>query len=159
MKPTLIVRCNLLAVVLVVLGAVPGLTLELVVKDLINGTETTYSEQDLRDLNTVQFFTTTPWTDGVQDFVGTPMADVIAGVNGGYHLRLTAINDYVVTMPLSVIAPDYPLIVYERNGAPMSVRDKGPYWVLFPFDSDPSFLTESMLSRSIWQLVKIEITH
>lgn len=141
------------------LGAMPSMAMgmDLVVKDLSAGTETSYSEAELRALNTVSLSTTTPWTEGVQDFVGTPLADIIGTERGEHQIRLTAINDYVVTIPASAVEEDYPIVAYERNSMPMSVRDKGPYWLILPFDRDESFMTESMMSRSIWQLVMIEI--
>ena len=46
---------------------------------------------------------------------------------------------------------------YLRNGEPMSVRDKGPLWVVYNFDSNPEFQTEVMYSRSIWQLDRIVV--
>lgn len=38
----------------------------------------------------------------------------------------------------------------------MSVRDKGPLWVIYPYDSDPALQSEVTYARSIWQLVRIE---
>ena len=45
-----------------------------------------------------------------------------------------------------------PIIAYERNGKEMSVRSKGPLWIVYPYDSNPSYKTEAIYSRSIWQL-------
>ena len=142
------------------LGAVPAtaMAMDLVVKNRVTGTQTSYSEQDLRALNTVRLTTTTPWTEGVQEFVGTPMADIIGAEGDDYQIRLTALNDYVATMSSRFVTADYPIIAYERNNMPMSVRDKGPYWLILPFDRDESFMTEIMMSLSVWQLVEIEIT-
>jgi hypothetical protein len=42
------------------------------------------------------------------------------------------------------------------NGAPLSRREKGPYWLVYPYDSDPIFQSETVYTRSIWQLVSIE---
>jgi len=52
---------------------------------------------------------------------------------------------------------DGPLLAYLRNGETMSVRDKGPVWLIFPFDDEPKFQNEEYYSRSIWQLDQIEI--
>ncbi|MEC8574513.1 MAG: oxidoreductase, partial [Pseudomonadota bacterium] len=40
----------------------------------------------------------------------------------------------------------------------MSLRDKGPLWIVYPFDSDPAYQTEAIYSRSIWQLEEITVT-
>ena len=39
----------------------------------------------------------------------------------------------------------------------MSLRDKGPLWIVYPFDSNPSYSTEVTYARSIWQLDRIEV--
>jgi hypothetical protein len=49
------------------------------------------------------------------------------------------------------------MIAFRMNGAPMSVRDKGPLWIVYPYDSDPRFQTEIIYSRSIWQLDRLEV--
>ncbi len=50
-----------------------------------------------------------------------------------------------------------PIIAYLLNGEEMSIRDKGPLWVIYPFDSDADFRSEVVFSRSIWQLDRLEI--
>lgn len=111
----------------------------------------------MRDHEVVKISTTTPWTEGIQEFVGIPVSALLDGLSGTFELALTAINDYTVTIPSSGIDPMVPVIAFERNGEAMSVRDKGPFWLIYPFDDSPEFRTESMMSRSIWQLSKIEI--
>ena len=39
----------------------------------------------------------------------------------------------------------------------MSIRDKGPLWVVYPYDSSADYRTEVIYSRSIWQLDRIEV--
>ncbi len=120
-------------------------------------TTVTYDLNTLRALETVVVRTTTTWTEGVQEFVGVPLVTLLPEISGAFDMRMTAINDYAVTMSSEVLTDRYPIVAYERNGALMSVRDKGPFWLIFPFDEDEAFTTEAMLSRSIWQLVRIEI--
>jgi hypothetical protein len=43
------------------------------------------------------------------------------------------------------------------DGNAMSVRDKGPLWVIYPYDSDAAYRTEVIYSRSIWQLDRLEV--
>ncbi len=66
-------------------------------------------------------------------------------------------NGYSVSMSADLVADGAAMIAFERNGALMSVRDKGPFWLVFPFDDDARYLTESMMSRSIWQLSRIDV--
>jgi hypothetical protein len=39
----------------------------------------------------------------------------------------------------------------------MSVRDKGPLWLVYPYDSAAKYQSEVVFSRSIWQLNRLEI--
>ncbi|ROU04418.1 oxidoreductase [Histidinibacterium lentulum] len=102
--------------------------------------------------------TTTIWTDGLQTFEGVELADLMALVGAdGSALRAVALNDYAVDIPIEDAVEGAALVAYLRNGAPMSLRDKGPLWIVYPYDSSPEFQTEQIYSRSIWQLARIEV--
>ncbi len=112
----------------------------------------------LQNLGQVEFNTTTIWTDGVNTFAGVPLAAVLnrLGITSG-NLRATAINDYAIDLPVSEVGDQAPIIAYHLNGAPMSRRDKGPLWIVYPYDSDGKFRSEIIYSRSIWQLDRIVV--
>lgn len=112
----------------------------------------------LRGLGMTTIRTTTIWTEGVQEFSGPPLAALMEalGVEGGVLLA-TAINDYQIDIPVSDAAPDGPILAISLNGAPMTVRDKGPVWIVYPYDRDAAYRTETTYSRSIWQLVRLEV--
>lgn len=113
----------------------------------------------LRALPAETIRTTTIWTEGEQEFTGVPLQALLDHVGAtGTTLRSVAINDYAVDIPASDAAEGGPILAYERNGAPMSVRDKGPLWIVYPYDSDSRFRTEVIYSRSIWQLNRIDVT-
>jgi len=111
---------------------------------------------DLEAMETVSFETSTIWTDGVQSFTGVPLSAIAAslGVRNG-TLLASAVNDYTIEFPVVDAMQDGPVIAFLRNGAPMSVRNKGPLWLVYPFDSDPAFQTELAYSRSIWQMDRL----
>lgn len=104
------------------------------------------------------FTTSTIWTEGAQDFEGVRLHRLLQAlkVESG-TLWLTAINGYLVELPVADLRADGALIAYARNGAPMTARDKGPLWLVFPYDSDRRWQTETVYARSIWQLVRIDI--
>ncbi|MDA9207305.1 molybdopterin-dependent oxidoreductase [Octadecabacter sp.] len=104
------------------------------------------------------FETSTIWTEGVHTFTGVSLAYLAAdlGVEGGQFLA-TAINDYTVEIPFKDAVEGGPIIAYLMDGEEMSVRDKGPLWVIYPYDSDAEYRSEVIYSRSIWQLDRLEI--
>ena len=112
---------------------------------------------DLQEMGETEITTTTIWTEGKQSFVGVSLYDFLEeyGVSDG-ELVATAINDYEITIPVEDAVEGGPIIAYLRNGEPMSVRDKGPLWIVYPYDSDVRFQTEVVYSRSIWQLDRLK---
>ena len=119
---------------------------------------TEYSLEDLEALRTHSFETTTIWSEGIQSFTGVSLLTLLMhlGVESG-TLSAKAINDYAVEIPVSDGAEDGPLLAFHRNGKPMSVREKGPIWLVYPYDHNPEYRSEVIYSRSIWQLDRIEI--
>jgi len=121
-----------------------------------------FTMEDLQQMPRVGFDTATIWTSGVQQFAGVSLAHLLTTLelptDGDGVLSARAINDYSVEIPLADAVEGGPIVAYERNGAVMSLRDKGPLWIVYPFDSDPAYQTEAIYSRSIWQLEEITVT-
>lgn len=113
---------------------------------------------DLRALPETTIETSTIWTDGMHSFTGVALVDLMEelSVDDG-TLIATAINDYAVEIPVSDAVEGGPIIAYLMDGNEMRVRDKGPLWVIYPYDSDAAYRTEVIYSRSIWQLDRLEI--
>lgn len=102
--------------------------------------------------------TGTIWTDGVTEFRGVPLKTFVERLEAkGSILRIWALNDYTVDVPFADAVTDGPILAYEANGKPLSVRDKGPIWLLYPFDSNPDYQTEVIYARSIWQIERMEV--
>lgn len=114
---------------------------------------------DLRAYPPVHVHTSTIWTSGPQRFTGLRLHDLLRdhAVTRG-RIALHALNDYRIFIPVSEIAPDGAVIAYERNGGPLSRRGKGPLWVIYDYDSDPRLRSETVYSRSIWQLDRIVVS-
>jgi hypothetical protein len=71
---------------------------------------------------------------------------------------MVAVNDYLVEVPVTDAVDGGPIIAYAVDGAQMSLRDKGPLWLIYPYDSDAKYRTEEIYARSIWQLDRINVT-
>lgn len=94
----------------------------------------------------------TEYTDGEATFVGPLARDVIDPPAGATVALMTAINDYSVEIPIEDFDRYDVILALEMNGAPLTRRDKGPVWVMYPLaDTDPS--QRAMIdNRLIWQL-------
>ncbi len=104
------------------------------------------------------FETSTIWTEGETSFLGVPLYALLEQIGAeGATIRATAINDYAVEIPVASISAQDPIVAYEMDGVAMSRRQKGPLWIVYPYDSDTKYQTEVIYSRSIWQLDRLEI--
>ena len=116
------------------------------------------SLETLDSLDQITFSTTTIWTDGDVQFSGVSLKALLAYLDvDGQSLEMVALNDYAVTRPVADLEDAAPILATRMNGETMSVRDKGPYWVVFPYDSDPKYSTETNYARSIWQLNRLKV--
>lgn len=120
--------------------------------------DVSYDLAALQALPKTSFTTSTMWTEGPQMFDGVLLKDIldVNGISSG-TISATAINDYAIDIPVSDAVVDGPIIAYALNGAPMSIRDKGPLWIVYPYDQNPDYQSEVVFSRSIWQLNRIVI--
>lgn len=104
------------------------------------------------------FETTTIWSAGQQRFDGVLLKDIAAYVGAPHGmLELSALNEYIVEFDLSAQVEQHALVATSRNGAEMSTRDKGPLWVVFPYDESDLYQTETVFALSIWQMDRIAV--
>lgn len=112
----------------------------------------------LKALPATTFKTSTIWTDGVNEYTGVALDDFLAAVGAkGDTVHAIALNDYAVDIPASDAVKGGPIIAYEMDGEVMSVRDKGPLWIIYPFDSSTDYRKETIYARAIWQLDRLKI--
>lgn len=112
----------------------------------------------LEEMGGVEFSTSTIWTSGVVTFTGVPLDTFLDELGAsGSTLEATAINDYVVSIPTTDAVAGGPMIAYKRDGDYMSIRDKGPLWIVYPYDKSADYQSELIYSRSIWQLDRIKV--
>ncbi len=100
-----------------------------------------------------EFETSTVWTDGVGRFAGVALSDLIETLGGeGDMLHATAGDGYAVEIPVSDAVPGGPILAYMLNGELLAPDEMGPYWIVYPYYSDPAYRSEEIEARSIWQL-------
>jgi hypothetical protein len=99
----------------------------------------------------------TPWTEGKVTFEGPLLREVLAAAGAtGTSLKVRALNDYAADVPADDAKLDT-ILANKLDGKPMSVRDKGPLMLVYPFDLDADLYNEKYFSRSVWQIKEIEV--
>jgi hypothetical protein len=112
----------------------------------------------LRKIGTVTFATSTPWTEGVQEFTGVPLNQLLVHIGAApASLTVTAINEYQIDVPASDAVDDGPILAWEQSGKLLSIREKGPLWLIYPFDAKSEYQTEKFHARAVWQVVQIDL--
>jgi len=123
-----------------------------------DGASADFDREQLEALGSVVVETRTPWYEGVSRFEGVPAAALMKHVGAaGKEVRAIALNDYEVRIPLADLARHGAILALKRDGEYMKVRDKGPVFVIYPFDSDEALRNETYYARSIWQLRTLRI--
>lgn len=118
----------------------------------------TYDRSELEAMGMVSVETKTPWNEGVVSFEGIPFTVLLeqAGAEGELT-TVTALNDYSVDIPTADFAEFGTILAIKRNGDYMPVDDQGPYFVIYPFDSDPVLQGQPYYGRAVWQVKEISV--
>ncbi|MBR7654342.1 oxidoreductase [Brucella oryzae] len=105
-------------------------------------------------LETVE--TANPWYDGRVRFEGVSMDKLMTVVGAkGTKVTAVALNDYVSTLPMEDLKKFNVILAMKRDGNYMAVRDKGPLFIIYPYDSDPQLQSQTYYTRSAWQVAKL----
>ncbi len=100
----------------------------------------------------------TPWTEGKIEFSGPFVRAVLEAAGAsGTGVKLVALNDYSADVPIEDVNEIESILATRMDGQRMSVRDKGPLFMIYPFDKNPKLYNEKYFSRSVWQIKSIEV--
>ena len=104
------------------------------------------------------FTTSTPWYKEKKKFTGPLLRDVLdaAGARGN-TIRAGALNNFRVEIAVADTRKFPMLLALLMDDQPMRVRDKGPLFIIYPFDASPALRSTHYYNRSVWQLQSIEV--
>lgn len=71
-------------------------------------------------------------------------------------MSVVALDGYAIDIPVSDITTYDVVIATEIDGKPLSVRDKGPAWLIYPVSGHKELDDTIYESRSVWQIKTIE---
>jgi hypothetical protein len=135
----------------------PILTVTGAIAHTTDGSAAIFDLAGFEALGVSKFSTATRWTNGIIEFSGIACKDLVAAVGGrGKEVYATALNDYAAAVPMEIFDSADCLIAARMDGKTMSIRDKGPLWIVFPFDKGAEFNSEVHHSSSVWQLKSLE---
>ncbi len=119
------------------------------------------------DLPLTSYWTNTVWTEEANLYTGVLLRDLLHhltvdslradSMRVGTTVTFYGLDGYSATLNYHMLHEDRPLVAFLRNDVPMSRREKGPYWLIFDYDSDARFRTETYYALSVWQIERIVI--
>jgi hypothetical protein len=136
----------------------PVLTLRGKVKRTNRGDSAVFDMAMLEAVMQHSFSTKTPWFKEARKFTGPLLRDLLALAGAhGTTLRVSALNDYRIDIPIDDARRFDVMLARLVDDRPITVREKGPLFMIYPFDSDPALRNALYYSRSVWQLKTIDV--
>jgi hypothetical protein len=124
-----------------------------------DGDSAVFDREMLESMGMVEFTTTTPWYDGPVEFEGVPMRKLleVIGAEASSEITAIALNDYKATIPAEDFNKFEVILALKRDGEYMPIRDKGPLFIVYPYDSESELATQKYYSRSVWQISQLAV--
>ncbi|HEX2256899.1 MAG TPA: oxidoreductase [Afifellaceae bacterium] len=112
----------------------------------------------LERLGLVSITTSSPWYTDKVTFEGVPMARLMEAVGAaGDEVVAIALNDYKTDIPISDFEQYGAILALKRDGLYMPVRDKGPLFIVYPYDARTELHSQKFYGRSVWQLARLVV--
>lgn len=115
--------------------------------------------QQLKNIGVHKIRTSTVWTDGgARDFEGVLMRDLQRFVGASHSTSVTAsaLNDYKIEIPTADFEEYDVIVAWQMDENEFAVRDKGPFWIIYPRDQFSKLQDERYDQRWVWQLNRLE---
>lgn len=95
-------------------------------------------------------------TGQVQDVSGPLLRDVFAAAGvSGTKITARALDGYELDIPMEDVQNFDVVAAIEVDGKPLSVRDRGPAWIVYPTVDHPELKDALYEARSVWQLKEL----
>jgi len=125
------------------------LTIDGAITQTNRGPQAQFDMKMLEKLPQHSFSTQTPWY---------PSADVLAAVGAkGTKITAVALNDYKTEIPADDATRHDVIVARLMNNRPMPIREKGPLFIVYPFDTKAELRSELYYNRAAWQLNALHI--
>lgn len=138
--------------------ATPALADDLTIIDQNGRTHSVFSRADIEKLGTETLHTVTPWTNGRVAFTGVSLMNFLdaAGLKGA-DVAAVSMDDYVADISWETMQDHAPMIATRLDGQPLSVENKGPFWIMFDFEDAGGAVHAALRTMAVWHLVEFEV--
>lgn len=122
------------------------------------GGKIAFDRATLESLGMVKFTSKNKWMSAPATYegvLGSALLDAVGVPKGMNTMRMVAINDYVVHIPVADFRKWPVILAIKMDGKYMTVRNKGPIWVVYPNHVYKKLGSPAYQDRWIWQLKEI----
>ena len=118
-----------------------------------------FSLEELLAMPQTTVVTKNDYVDAATRFQGPLLSSILEllEIDRSETLKMVALNDFASEVPASDAYDFTVILAVLRDGERMSVRDKGPIWVIYPMDDNPELQDEAYNGRLVWQLKEISV--
>lgn len=123
-------------------------------------TQLDFTLSELQALTQADMTTAHPWSAEPRRYRGVDMISLLNNLFSQKNilsLQLEALNDFSVVVNWDQISSYSPILAWQENKQTMSLRNKGPLWLILPFDQVPQIQQADFLHFMIWQLRVIRV--
>lgn len=119
----------------------------------------TYTLEELLEMPQTTVVTKNDYVDSATTFQGPSLRSVLEtmDIDRNANLKMVALNDFASQVPAEDAFTYDVILAVLRDGEVMSVRDKGPIWVIYPMDENPELQDDVFNGRLVWQLKSISV--
>ena len=89
---------------------------------------------------------------------GPLFTDLLTSVSAkGDTVIVTAWDDYLAEIPIVDLKTYGVILATHEDGEQLSIENRGPLFVVFPFDHFPDIRNDLYYNKSVWQIKSIEV--
>ena len=117
-----------------------------------------FTRDDLKAMPRHAIVTRTPWHDTRARFEGVKMSDLFRalGIESGAVI-VSGLDGYAAAFPVAEAARFEVILADRKDGKPLTVREKGPLFIIYNYDAAKSRIGDQQMSRSVWQVSSMSL--
>lgn len=148
-----------LLVVISLCVSFPSISSQLIVKDGNELFVTLPHKVIENKLEETTFSTQLPWIEGEAEFSGFTVSSLLShlAIDDAFSVSFIALNDYAASVRVSDVHKYQPIVAYKVDDKKMTVRNKGPYWLVYNLSKYPEIDNAAYHSQMVWQIDEILI--
>ncbi|MDH2433764.1 molybdopterin-dependent oxidoreductase [Pokkaliibacter sp. MBI-7] len=122
------------------------------------GNEAQFDLAMLQAMKQYDIVTVTPWTEGLHRYRGVRLSELLArvGAKGDWAIAY-GLDDFHARVDLSLASQHGAIIALFADGHALTVRSKGPLWLIFPLSDAPQLDTPAVANQMVWQLNHLQL--